>query len=289
MHEPLQEIITPKIRQSIINQTRHNLSKRRVVRKHGGAHVIARNCAREFIKALRNVSLPRAGQKLMFADPYILSFCSHADDDDYVKNNGLLSQWRGYGGQAGYAIIFDCKEMAKRVQMEAEKYDYSLMYMGDVVYENQKELFYKEFNELIQKIEEVAGQLMISDRKDEDIKRYIGELYDPYITAAARFKHQAFFEEREVRVVASPQRQEIVDYIMEKTGRSIVNKGLKDIRIRQCGVRYIELFRTEARIRLPIKKIIVGPGEDKEVAAEKAAALVAGSSIEISCSATPYY
>ena len=34
---------------------------------------------------------------------YISSFCSHSNDQAYERENGLLSQWRGYGKRAAFA------------------------------------------------------------------------------------------------------------------------------------------------------------------------------------------
>lgn len=44
-------------------------------------------------------------------DHYITSFC--ATNDLWISQNGLLSQWRGYGLDGGYAIVFDRAEMGK--------------------------------------------------------------------------------------------------------------------------------------------------------------------------------
>jgi|GEM_PF-6072323 len=47
-------------------------------------------------------SLTRALRKT-----YLFSFCVHEKDKKHIQNNGLLSMWRGYGEDGGYAFVFD--------------------------------------------------------------------------------------------------------------------------------------------------------------------------------------
>jgi hypothetical protein len=49
--------------------------------------------------------------------PYIVSFCTHARDA-YAREQGLLSQWRGYGGGGGYCIVLDTAAMVDLLQRE---------------------------------------------------------------------------------------------------------------------------------------------------------------------------
>src|ERR1700730_14072258 len=51
-------------------------------------------------------------------DIYVTSFCTHANDP-YAKERGLLSQWRGYGGEdGGYCIVFDTVALIELLQRE---------------------------------------------------------------------------------------------------------------------------------------------------------------------------
>ena len=51
-------------------------------------------------------------------DIYVTSFCTHANDP-YAKEHGLLSQWRGYGGEdGGYCIVFDTAALIELLQRE---------------------------------------------------------------------------------------------------------------------------------------------------------------------------
>ena len=77
--------------------------------KDGGIDALVATDVQVIVNALYDVTL---GKKLPFRhfEPYITSFCGHLDS--YDMENGLLSQWRGYGGEAGYALMFDSKQLA---------------------------------------------------------------------------------------------------------------------------------------------------------------------------------
>ncbi len=53
---------------------------------------------------------------------YISSFCPEIEDKEKkgVNENGLLSQWRSYGQDGGFAIVFDADSLKQRLDQEAE-------------------------------------------------------------------------------------------------------------------------------------------------------------------------
>ena len=55
---------------------------------------------------------------LSFGEPFIASFCSHAADQVYERDHGLLSQWRGYGGDGGVSIVFDTSGLGDLLKKE---------------------------------------------------------------------------------------------------------------------------------------------------------------------------
>ena len=66
-----------------------------------------------------------------FVTAYVTSFCRARSQEDYL--DGLLSQWRGYGGAAGYAIEFSRGKLQEWIdQMGPEGFAYGL---HDVFYE----------------------------------------------------------------------------------------------------------------------------------------------------------
>ena len=81
---------------------------RREIKKHGGLVAFAKREAKTIIDIYYDLSFGTAGRAgKSYADPFVVCFCSHSDEPEYVKENGLLSQWRGYGAEGGVAIIFD--------------------------------------------------------------------------------------------------------------------------------------------------------------------------------------
>ena len=52
--------------------------------------------------------------------PFVLSFCRHTEDK--TIKHGLLSQWRGYAGSAGFAIEFDEGELVKLINVECDTF-----------------------------------------------------------------------------------------------------------------------------------------------------------------------
>lgn len=67
-------------------------------------------------------------------DPYIASFCGHSKDQAYERENGLLSQWRGYGGHGGYCIVFDTEGVDRLLDNEFKSHYYSHGFFGPVIY-----------------------------------------------------------------------------------------------------------------------------------------------------------
>jgi hypothetical protein len=51
-------------------------------------------------------------------EPYILSFCAPVSEK--VRIHGLLSQWRAYGQDGGFAIVFETVKLEKLWRLESE-------------------------------------------------------------------------------------------------------------------------------------------------------------------------
>jgi hypothetical protein len=109
----------------------------------------------------------------------------------------------------------------------------------------------------------------------------------PFLSSATAFKHQGFYEEREVRLVAMPGTQRAID--MMKGVKGFQPKPLKDIYKAKRDGRdrhYISLFGKNFA-SLPLRRVIVGPSrkQDENVAI---AVKIVGNKIPVSKSATPY-
>lgn len=77
------------------------------------------------------------------ADIYVVSFCSAAADS-YEAANGLLSQWKGYGGDGGYMIVFDAKRLNALVSQEQNKFAPYLRFLYKPIGKNYSSAVKKE-------------------------------------------------------------------------------------------------------------------------------------------------
>jgi hypothetical protein len=88
------------------------------------------------------------------AEPFIASFCAHSLEQDYELSNGLLSQWRAYGGGEGaerYCIVFDTKQLVDMLIREGEAHYWLYLNLDRVQYafsELNVEELYPEFMNL---------------------------------------------------------------------------------------------------------------------------------------------
>jgi hypothetical protein len=72
-----------------------------------------------------------------YIEPYVLSFCT--SNNLRVAQNGLLSQWRGYGPDGGYALVFDTARFDALIAKEAERWTWATLMGGDVVYSSSSD------------------------------------------------------------------------------------------------------------------------------------------------------
>jgi hypothetical protein len=213
---------------------------------------------------------------------FVLSFCRHTEEK-HIKH-GLLSQWRGYAGSAGFAIEFDETELRKLIQVECDTFAYATIDAGDVRY--------SEYNDLFDSTVYcgVAGELTrrIFQRDVTDITGRIDDVDDiliKFAQTAPFLKHHGFEEEEEYRIVAVRVGR---DKILPKATRR--EKEIKFRSKDELIVPYIELFK-DSQSPLPIKSIIVGPHpsqEKQEVAVRTALKSTPFSVAKVRCSDIPF-
>jgi len=194
-----------------------------------------------------------------FIDPYVLSFCTPANER--VARQGLLSQWRGYGSDGGYALVFDTARLDTLLSEEATKWTWDL-FGGNVIYSSDPpDKFREDLGPAADTIRAGVAEFIRTAGNDDVLE----PVYSALIQCACRYKHGGFDEEREVRIVAIPANQEVADEgrrrnlgVSEKPRHSFVRNG--------SVVPCIHLFEGIAaahRKPLPITRVIVGPHPDK--------------------------
>jgi hypothetical protein len=281
--EQLKAITTPVVLEMYRTLAKKTKEAERKMETQGGIDTLASHDTSTVIESLYRVTFG-IDRKHKFFQPFVTSFCSHADE--YAKKNGLLSQWRAYGREVGYALILRTKELADLLGEETKRYFYNPGGLGDVIYEGQEELFTKEFKALIGAIEQAAPAILRGEQAES-----IGLLFGPFVDAVSRYKHRAFSEEREVRLFMSPMDEPTLTSLKAETPPKITDddaRSLKQVHFKENLTPYIVLFEG-INVKLPITRIVVGPHREKELRAQKIRRYLETKQlkIDVACSETP--
>lgn len=196
-----------------------------------------------------------------FHDHYITSFSTVPDDKPWQRENGLLSQWRAYGPDGGYAVVLDTDPLDKILSEEIKPYQDEIYSWVDVQYElkENRRTNDPDTDEWIVRLETEADKFFRAKAYSDAVK-----FAEQFTVLPSTFKHRGFAEEREVRLVLNllgPGTESHPDLqsVRQHPVRTRIREG--------TTVPYVELcVRKENGVRqhLPIKRIIVGPHRDKD-------------------------
>jgi hypothetical protein len=231
------------------------------IQSEGGVDAEVKKAVAQVADMLRTATLD-------FHKPYIFSTSGVKRNGDpksvRLERHGLLSQWRGYGGDGGYAIVLDSDKFERLLAQEFDTRHYQFRYFGDVYY-------YGAQPELQPASEEVAiyekavkhGVVAVAQGKATEMG---DDFYASVASLFCVYKHWGFFEEQEVRVAAVPPTSEVAADA-KAAGETLPLPVVKFFQRGGAPVPYLELFATtagaEARGLLPITRVIVGPHRDK--------------------------
>ena len=252
------------------------------IEAEGGIEKIARREAETLVARLRSTTLD-------FNHPYIFSMS--AARDPRVSDSGLLSQWRGYGSDGGYALVLDTVAFERLLMAEGKTYDYQYAEWGDVHYYGVDQSSQPSSQDVAESEEVVKTGIakLIRGGTAQETKGF----YDAISSLSCRYKHWGFWEEQEVRVVAIPANADVARLATER-GEAKPQKSIKTFLRGGLPVPYLELFgspgSSETRTRLPIKKVIIGPHREAALRAQAVQRLLAanGYDTEVVCSKIPY-
>ncbi len=277
--------ISPRLQETILSITTKlytdaadaNQQAKREMEAEGGIPFLAAKDASSMVDGIYRVTLGLGGGTRFF-QPFVVSFCGHREP--YERQHGLLSQWRAYGRESGYAIVFETKVLAAMLKNEIARCRLDSSAMSSVVYDTGEDVFKQEFKDLIEALEEDIPRLLRSEDGPYT------SLNNTFMRDIPRYKHQGFIEEQEVRIVVSPTHDEL--YEKARAAGEIDEREEKGIRFRDALTPYVVLFDVPEP-KLPIKNIIVGPHADKERRLEKLKNYLdmKGLNIEATCSETP--
>jgi len=254
----------------------------------GGASKLADDCASDLIEKLYSLAFGDApDNRGNYAQPYLASFCVHTDDGEYTRDNGLLSMWRGYGTDGGVAVCFSALGMEEALTEEHGAHWYPRLIWDDVVYEGDDARFHERFETFLNRYRDAVIET-ITGTGEQDFRW----LFEEFVRAACTYKHQAFREEQEVRVVALVGTPELLQEKLDKEKWDAVTESrpFKPINEQYPNgqrVPHIRLFEGANR-RLPVERIIVGPHADQGERVKDIEQLVDGFDIKVRASETPY-
>ncbi len=225
------------------------------------------------------------------AEPYITSFCRA--DNENVEKHGLLSQWLGYGQGGGYAVVFDAPVLKNLVGEECNKWYYSFLHGGDVAYSDaSEEEIRQEIGIHLETLKNGFAEFLATLKTKPDPEP-LEKTYFPLLAAACRYKHWGFKEEKEFRIIAIPSNSETVNELRKQPGDSLKEKPKKHFIRSGTAIPYVSLLEgitCSPAKPLPIKRIIIGPHQEKEKRKTAIEILLnqLGIRAEVSVSAIPY-
>ena len=255
----LPEILRPGVARGVDELLTRVPANQTLIDQHGGRSKAIEELTAGISNSMYKVLLGiREGRPI--SDPYITSFCKSATED--IAQHGLLSQWRGYGQDGGYALVFDTAGLEHLLREEHEKWRYRLFW-GDAVYSSESDdKIREELGEDMEQLSAAVAESMQAGWIPEPLEK----TYDPLIRCACRYKHWGFHEEREVRIVAMPMntniftKEELSELTeVEKPRQRFVRGG--------TSIPCIHLFEGITHLPekpLPMTRIIVGPHREKE-------------------------
>lgn len=277
LRDPLARAIEDRAKKEIVRQQRISRKAKSAIDRCGGVQSSARALAERFVDD--HLDILFHGNAAV-AQPFICSFCSHSRDQEYERENGLLSQWRGYGGDDGrFALVFDFVALDGLLAQEWKAHYWLSLDLMPAIYLDEFALLDKHFSSLIDE----TGNMIVSAMRGETVIRdaFVG----PFLNAATAFKHRGFSEERELRILALPHSRAM----MEKHGKSEDFAGIppfKELHDFPGSKTHIALF-SSLNVELPIKRIVVGPSKNQQPQVEYARSLIGGK-VPIRVSETPF-
>ncbi len=249
----------------------------------GGIEKLAQDQAAQLVSWLRSTTLS-------VNEPHIFSLS--AVPNNRIRHSGLLSQWRGYGNDGGYAIVFDTKKLEHLLDLEAHSHHYQHVQWGDVYYYGIDPAAQPSSGDVAESEEVLrAGiaKLIRSNTVEEP-----GEFYQAISSLSCLYKHWGFQEEREVRVVVIPVIENVAR-LAATDGEARPRKTIKTFQRGGLSVPYLELFARQQtdkiKSRLPIKRVIVGPHRDRVLRKRAVEHLLVSNGYDgvlVVCSGIPY-
>jgi len=193
------------------------------------------------------------GEHERLAPSFVLSLCEHTSERE--RENGLLSQWRGYGENGGYCLVFNKQRFEDAILAEKDLHKNCNIVIQKVRYiSTPEDSDLRPFRDIIRSI----VPKLVDDQQDR-LGDDLGKLYGPLISILPFLKNEGFSEENEYRVLVS---------VFARAKDPKAEKPVEIMFRERAGilVPYIHLFQNHPHDWLAncIERIIVGPGHDSD-------------------------
>lgn len=267
MRDILPGAVAPEM-ERIVGELNFNRHKRRLWKASGGGEKVAQ----DLINALYGATFDGQASYASLA-AYLFSFSTHAADTDFDREHGIASQWNTYAGPEGYCCVFDTHALAQMLGQEMDRRYWVRLSLDSVRYANRAigELF-----------PELVGASAGTLRQFIDGVRYPEMAVPEFLSGATLLKNPDYITEREVRIVAIPGTAKSAAIAAKEYPKEFdPNQPLPVERKRPDGKRYIAMF-DGFNEKLPVRRVIVGPGGGQQERADKARALLGDIEITLS-------
>lgn len=197
-------------------------------------------------------------------DVYVTSFCYPSSRRDL--QNGLLSQWRGYGHDGGYAITFDTFGLNDLIHKEQTQYQHAYTSFSDVDYHHDDWMSDDNRHEETVEWERSVSDIIAKVVAEGNLEKKAEDLFAPLVAQAIRHKHYGFREECEVRLAAVRLPKRLLKEVRGMGEQGPPNKPVLFFPRSGVLVPYISFFDNipDEERKLPIKGIVVGPHPEKQ-------------------------
>lgn len=183
---------------------------------------------------------------------FITCFCKASANEDF--SHGLLSQWRGYGMDGGYAIQFNREKLASMTIALSEKYGYDLL---DIHYGANNSLkermlkhsdaYLKAYSEHLDDVARPLSTSLMSARNP--IAGLAGDPIGDLLNYLIHTKSQHFGEERECRLS-----------VLQAANPTTASLSVSHFDRGGMVVPYVQSPSPEFNILECIDWVVVGPG-----------------------------
>lgn len=282
-YNELPQLIMPELVRRTNENASGNSEAKQWLTGQGGVEAICSRQAKGLAEAMYKPLLLNDKNESLF-EFYVTSFCTPDGAFAEVRNHGLLSQWRYYGQKGGYALVFDTTELEHLMKLEHSHWSCRLS-CGDVGYSSDSP------EALAERMESLPVFLEAFKNCQFDSPEACEPLLEPLLDCCIHYKHWAFAEEKEVRLVAVLNSQRLLQE-HEVAGTPVVERERHyfDREGNQVPCLYLfEGLEVNRTCRLPIRRIIVGPGPNQEQNETELKIFLqnAGYDIEVACARIP--